>query len=145
MSLSPATFKFIFPLIAISIVFTACEKDAGKTKPTEESTESSFLWVDETEKYLPVTGEWTNRVEVADINDDGLLDLLFANGGDYSEPGVLESSRIFINQGPDSLFREVTNEIFGQDKFYARVIKVRDLNHDQIPDCLLYTSPSPRD
>jgi len=140
MSLSPATFKFIFPLIAISIVFTACEKDAGKTKPTEESTESSFLWVDETEKYLPVTGEWTNRVEVADINDDGLLDLLFANGGDYSEPGVLESSRIFINQGPDSLFREVTNEIFGQDKFYARVIKVRDLNHDQIPDMLIGTT-----
>lgn len=135
MSLSPPTFKFIFLLLAISLLFTACEKDASKTN--EGNTESSFLWVDETKKYLPVTAEWTNRVEVADINGDNRLDLLFANGGDYSEPGALESSRLFINQGQDSMFREVTNEIFGQDKFYARVIKVRDLNQDQIPDMLI--------
>ncbi len=140
MNLPPKKFKFIFLFIAIATGFTACDKNAGQTKPDERTSDRSFLWVDETEKYLPVTAEWTNRVEVADINGDNQLDLLFANGGDYSEPGDLEASRIFINQGPDSMFREVTNEIFGEDKFYARVIKVRDLNQDQIPDMIIGTT-----
>ncbi len=132
--------KFIFLSLLVLIVLTACDKDTHKTSSDEPGNDSSFLWVDETSNYLPITGEWTNRVEVADINADGLLDLLFANGGDYSEPGVLESSRIFINQGPDSMFREITHEIFGQDKFYARVIKVRDLNEDRIPDMIIGTT-----
>ncbi len=106
----------------------------------KESKESGYLWVDQTEKYLPATGEWTNRVEVADIDGDNRLDLIFANGGDYSEPGTLEPSRIFINQGADSLFKEITTEIFGNDKFYARVIKVRDLNQDQLPDIVIGTT-----
>jgi hypothetical protein len=133
-------FRFFIFLIIIAIGVGSCDKDSRKDSSITGNTESSFLWVDETSDYLPVTGEWTNRVEVADINGDGLLDLLFANGGDYSEPGDMESSRIFINQGPGSMFREVTQEIFGQDKFYARVIKVRDLNQDQIPDIMIGTT-----
>ncbi len=61
---------------------------------------------------LPVTREWTNRVEVADINGDNLLDILFANGGNYSEPGPLEYSRIFINQGLGKRFQEIIDEVF---------------------------------
>jgi FG-GAP-like repeat len=132
--------KVILVIAAVIVLVPACKDDSRTVKSTMIGGESSFLWVDETEKYLPVTGEWTNRVEVADINGDHLLDLIFANGGDYSEPGVLELSRIFLNRGPDSMFQEVTNSIFGQDKFYARVIKVRDLNQDQIPDMLVGTT-----
>ena len=137
MSLSLLRFKFILLFIIIAIAFTACNKDSGKAKSPDGSGDSTFLWTDETAKYLPVTSEWTNRVEVADINGDHRLDLVLANGGDYSEPGALESSRIFINQGPSAMFKEVTNDIFGQDRFYARVVKVRDLNRDQIPDILI--------
>ncbi len=32
--------------------------------------------------------QWTNRVELADINGDGRVDLLFANGSGYSKPGI---------------------------------------------------------
>lgn len=140
MRLSHLKFTFISALVVTCIVITACDKDTRATRPDEPDNDSSFLWTDETKKYLPVTAEWTNRVEVVDINGDHRLDLIFANGGDYSEPGVLESSRIFINQGPDSMFREVTQEIFGQNKYYARVIKVRDLNEDQIPDMIIGTT-----
>jgi hypothetical protein len=98
------------------------------------------LWIDATQTYLPVTAEWTNRAEVADINGDKQLDLLFANGGNYAEPGKAEPSRVFINQGPDSKFKEATQLIFGEEKYYARVIKVRDINGDGIPDIIIGTT-----
>lgn len=103
-------------------------------------TENGSLWVDQTSTYLPVTAEWTNRVEVADINQDGLIDILFANGGNYTEPGPPESSRVFLNQGPDKLFKEVTAELFDTTTFIARVIKVRDVDGDKIPDILIGTT-----
>ncbi|MBA3587123.1 MAG: hypothetical protein H0W41_05735, partial [Chloroflexi bacterium] len=37
----------------------------------------------------------TNKVELADIDADGFVDLLFANGGDYDTPGTPVASRAF--------------------------------------------------
>ncbi|WP_419941210.1 FG-GAP repeat domain-containing protein [Candidatus Palauibacter sp.] len=48
------------------------------------------LWYDATADFLPPTAEWTNKVELADIDGDGRIDLLFANGGNYSEPGDVD-------------------------------------------------------
>jgi hypothetical protein len=90
-------------LFCIGISLFSCENDSKKGTVTDELI-SNELWVDATDIYLPVTAEWTNRVEVADINGDNLLDLFFANGGNYSEPGELESSRIFINKGLDTIY-----------------------------------------
>jgi hypothetical protein len=39
------------------------------------------LWTDVTKQAIGTTGEWTNKVEIADIDNDGRPDLLFANGG----------------------------------------------------------------
>ena len=110
------------------------ELEVPKTKSNEA------LWVDATSTYLPTTKEWTNRVEVADINNDGLLDMIFANGGNYSEPGALESSRVFINKGPNTRFEEITEQVFNDSKFYSRVIKVRDINKDGFPDIIVGTT-----
>jgi hypothetical protein len=105
--------------------------------PQETTLESpSFLWEDQTATYLPTTAEWTNRVEVADINGDNLPDLLFANGGNYSTPGKSEPCRVFINQGADKMFMEDT-VLLGGMKFYARVVKVVDINDDTIPDLII--------
>lgn len=126
-------------LLWIGLTILSCDKQV----PQEDALKMedyNDLWVDKTDAYLPVTQEWTNRVEVADINGDATLDLLFANGGDYSKPGTLESSRIFINKGPEKKFQEITNQVFGEDKFLSRVIKVRDINKDNIPDIVLGTT-----
>jgi len=130
--------KSVF-LFFIGISLLSCEKTSKKSTTSNELIFNE-LWVDATDIYLPVTAEWTNRVEVADINGDNLLDLLFANGGNYSEPGEMEASRVFINKGPDTKFEEHTEQIFGDSKYISRVIKVRDINKDAIPDIIVGTT-----
>ncbi len=131
--------KNILPLFALSLTLWSCQEKPAAIE-TSDASKGQALWVDATSTYLPVTAEWTNRVEVADINADGLIDLLFANGGNYSEPGEPEFSRVFLNQGPDKQFREVTADIFGNVKFISRVIKVRDINADGIADIIVGTT-----
>lgn len=88
------------------------------------------LWLDATEATLGATAEWTNKVEIADLNGDGRPDVLFANGGDYDARGELVASRVFLNRGAGESFEEATQRVFGDSKFFARVIKVRDVNAD---------------
>lgn len=130
--------NFIF-FISIGLLISSCKKHVEQNI-IDTVDKSSQLWVDETKTYLPQTAEWTNRVEVADINSDGLIDILFANGGNYSEPGVLESCRVFLNNGADTKFKEITNDIFSKDKFISRVVKVRDINNDNIADIIVGTT-----
>jgi hypothetical protein len=98
------------------------------------------LWEDATQSTIGTTGEWTNKVELADINGDGLVDILFANGGDYDIPGKPVFSQVFLNQGAGHKFKEVTETVFGTTKMLARVIKVRDVNGDGFPDILVGTA-----
>ena len=60
----------------------------------------SHLWKDVTAETIGTTAGWTNKVEIADLNGDGRPDLLFANGGNYSDPGKPEMNGAFFNDGP---------------------------------------------
>ncbi len=94
----------------------------------------SALWIDETDQVLDSTAQWTNKVEIADLDGDGRPDLLFANGGNYSAPGDPEMNRAFFNGGAGARFEERTSDVFGSDPDLTRVIKVRDLNGDGVVD-----------
>jgi hypothetical protein len=87
------------------------------------------LWLDHTESFLPETGAWTNKVELADLDGDGLLDLLFANGGNYSEPGEPELNGAWLNRGGTEPFDDVSEALFGSAAL-TRVIKARDVDGD---------------
>ncbi|MCX2718471.1 FG-GAP repeat domain-containing protein [Lentiprolixibacter aurantiacus] len=128
--------SFLFTVVSF-LTLLSCKDQGGRAVPAVNNTQIQNLWVDETATYLPITAEWTNRVEVADINGDRRIDLLFANGGNYSEPGDPETSRIFINQGPGKRFKEITADVFGENKYLSRVIKVSDVNQDGVPDIVL--------
>ncbi|MBA3269891.1 MAG: VCBS repeat-containing protein [Acidobacteria bacterium] len=96
-------------------------------------------WVDVTKTALGTTAGWTNKVEIADINGDGRPDLLFANGGNYSEPGTPELNGAFVNNG-DMKFEDRSTDVFGSTPDLARVIKARDVNADGLMDILVGTT-----
>lgn len=102
--------------------------------------DQSATWIDSTAETIGNTGEWSNKVEVADINGDGLFDIVFANGGDYETPGQPEPARIFLNRGAGAHFVDASKSLFGEERYLARVIKVRDINNDGFVDLLVGTT-----
>lgn len=114
-------------------------------EPTIEPTATTdpqvdFLWRDVTTETIGGTSQWTNKVELADINGDGWVDLLFANGGYYDTPEPPLSSYIYLNHGPNQPFEEVSDAVLGPEGMLARVIKVRDVNNDGLPDIMAGTT-----
>ncbi len=92
-------------------------------------------WDDATAATIGATGEWTNKVELGDLDGDGWVDIVFANGGDYDEAGAPEPQRVFRNLGnwaqPGPHFAEITSTVFGAAATrLARVIKLGDLDAD---------------
>jgi hypothetical protein len=137
--------KLTFPALATSVALFASVACAPPAKEAEtasgtEARAPTGLWVDATAQVLDSTSEWTNRVELADIDGDGLIDLLFANGGDYSTPGEPEPNRVFLNRGSGERFVERTAETLGSTPDIARVIKARDLNADGNVDIFVGTT-----
>ena len=99
---------------------------------------SSPLWVDVTRDAIGPTSGWTNKVEIADIDGDGRPDLLFANGGNYSDPGTPEMNGAFLNRG-GMKFEDRSAAIFGTPAL-TRVVKARDLNGDGHTDIIVGTT-----
>lgn len=98
------------------------------------------LWTDVTAATIGTVGEWTNKVELADVDADGRVDVLFANGGDYDKAGEPVPSRVFHNAGAGKPWPEITRQVFGEQKFLARVIKVRDVDGDGHVDVFVGTT-----
>jgi len=123
---------------ALSVLALAgCQSTAGpklESQAEVQPVSTAGLWADATAETIGATGEWTNKIELADLNGDGRVDILFANGGNYREPGDPVPSRIFLNQGPGKPFREATTEILGDAPMLVRVIKTADVDADGIVD-----------
>ncbi len=99
-------------------------------------------WDDATTVTIGTTSEWTNKVEVADVDGDGWVDILFANGGNYFDAGTPQPQRVFRNLGNwdanAAQFEEVTATMFGAvGARLSRVIKVRDVDGDGDQDVLV--------
>src|SRR5215217_3062010 len=114
----------------------ACEASAEERSA---STDPEHLWRDATKTTIGTTYGWTNKVELAEINGDDLIDVLFANGGNYDIPGEPDFSKVFLNQGPDESFEGATREVLPKPML-ARAIKVRDVNADGSPDIFVGTT-----
>jgi len=98
------------------------------------------LWQDATKQTIGATAEWTNKVEIADVDGDRRPDLLFANGGDYDTPGAPVATRVFANRGGGKPFEEITKKVFGDATFLARVVKARDVDGDGKVDLFVGTT-----
>ena len=142
----PQSLVFV-PLLALAMQEPAPPTPATQEPPRRQrpAWKASLslptdLWVDATASTLGETAEWTNKVELADIDGDGRVDVLFANGGDYDTPAAPLASRVFLNRGTGQPFEEATQRVFGDAKFLARVVKVRDVTADGRADIFVGTT-----
>lgn len=125
---------------------TASEPTVATSEPAEPQSEApatglAGLWRDATAETIGATAEWTNKVELADVNGDALVDLLFANGGNYEVPGEPVATRVFLSQ-TDGTFTDATASVMGDLALLTRVVKVRDVNADGNVDIFLGTTYS---
>lgn len=93
------------------------------------------FWSDATGPCLGSTAQWTNKVDVADLDGDGKVDILLANGGDYDTPGTPEATRIFHNDGGGAC-TEISATAVGGFTGLSRVAKAFDLDGDGDLDIL---------
>ena len=121
---------FFIPLLFMACAGPASQEEVPASGDAAAAPIPTALWQDATADLFPPTEEWTNKVELADLDGDGRIDLLFANGGNYSEPGKPEPNRAFLNRGPGRPFEERTAQVFGPSPDLARVIKARDFDGD---------------
>ncbi|MBI1356387.1 MAG: hypothetical protein GC160_18755 [Acidobacteria bacterium] len=119
----------------MAAALAACAAGCGSTVESASVSEPAGgpptgLWTDATAETIGETGDWSNKVDLADLDGDGDVDLLFANGGNYREPGDPVASTVFLNEGPGKPFRDATAEIFGSEPMLVRVIKTADVDAD---------------
>ena len=135
------SFAVLLSMAASAFAQSPNPKQQRRRRPQWQATLTlpKDLWHDVTAETIGETAEWTNKVELADIDGDGRVDVLFANGGDYDKPGTAVPTRVFSNRvsGP---WPEITKQVFGDATFFARVVKARDVNGDGIVDLFVGTT-----
>ena len=77
----------------------------------------------------------TASVSYGDLDNDGDIDLIFANGRHWPD-----QNEIFLNSGDGNFNVSYDLGVFKSTSYAAELA-----DFDQDGDCLLYTSPSPRD
>ncbi|MDD3905132.1 MAG: FG-GAP-like repeat-containing protein, partial [Candidatus Omnitrophica bacterium] len=86
----------------------------------------SGIFTDATETLLPADSDYSEVLDVGDINNDGNIDLVVA---DYTQ------NLIFMNTG--SGFEDKTSTLIGANYFHSNCIKLGDMNGDGYQDIVV--------
>jgi len=93
-------------------------------------------FVDETASRFPTpVNEFSNQLTIGDIDGDLDLDIIFANGGNFSTPGSPEVQRVYVNDG-SGVFVDESGARLGFSGL-ARGAELGDIDDDGDLDLLL--------
>lgn len=120
--------RFDRPVVAIAMMASA----------SIAATAAAQQFVEESTQRFPQPDplEWTNQVSLADINGDGAIDVIFANGGNFSSPGTPQKVRILINDG-SGFFTDETDARTGGLAGRFRGVEFGDMDNDGDLDMIL--------
>lgn len=95
-------------------------------------------FVEDTNARLPAASplEYSEQVDLADIDGDGDLDILFANGSGFASPNQQQANRLYINNGA-GFFVDETDARMAGITGYTRDIEFGDVDGDGDLDCLI--------
>jgi hypothetical protein len=95
-------------------------------------------FTDQTSSRFPSPGptEYTNQATIGDLDGDGDLDIVFANGGNFSSPGTPQKARVYINNG-SGFFSDQTDARTGGYSGLHRGVELGDCDQDGDLDILL--------
>ncbi|HEX5660837.1 MAG TPA: FG-GAP-like repeat-containing protein [Polyangiales bacterium] len=74
-------------------------------------------------------GCYTSFLVVSDLEGDGDMDIVFANGGGYYQVGTAEPSVVYLNDGKGG-FRDATQTTFGGATSRLRQVAIADVDGD---------------
>ncbi|RKY21174.1 MAG: hypothetical protein DRQ55_05205 [Planctomycetota bacterium] len=91
---------------------------------------------------FPAQNVWTDGVETVDVDDDGDIDILFANGSNYGSTGTAgaQDQHLFLNDGAGN-FTAAHGQLLHGGNFNAKMVIAEDFDGDGAPD-LMYASGS---
>ena len=93
-------------------------------------------FVQETTTRFPVQAEYTNQSTVVDIDNDGDLDIVWANGQGYSTQGTALAVRVYVNNGAGVFADETSTRATGITGWY-RGVEAGDIDRDGDWDLIL--------
>ena len=88
-------------------------------------------FVDETATRFPNPNptDYTNQLTIGDIDNDGDLDIIFANGGGFSSPTAPQPQRIYINDG-NGVFTDESGLRIDSLVARCRGVELGDIDND---------------
>ena len=84
----------------------------------------------------PDPNDYTNQMTIGDIDGDDDLDIIFANGGNFSSAGTPQRVRIMINDGSGVFTEESATRIASHTGNY-RAVELGDIDGDDDLDMIL--------